>query len=158
MEVVFLDAVGDGWMAMLLIPEADAGGARRSLEAAGRKREEIISGAAARLSLDCDGRRAVGMAVDLGVGRREVGLGSALLPAWVLLSSMVKLNAQPMCGCITSFAGRRGWWVATGRVVVNNGRGEARRATVSSGVGTGAGAGARPQVFVGRRQLWCVLL
>lgn len=88
-EVVFLDAVGEGWLVILLIPEADAGGASRSLEAAGRKREETISGAAARLSLDCDGRRAVGMAVDLGVGRREVGLGSALLPAWGLLSSMI---------------------------------------------------------------------
>lgn len=83
-EVEFLGAVGDGWLVMLLIPEA-----RRSLEAAGRKREETISGAAARLSLDCDGRRAVGMPVDLGMGRREVGLGRALLPAWSLLSSMV---------------------------------------------------------------------
>lgn len=80
-EVGFLDAVGDGWIAMLLIPEAEAGGASRSLEAAGRNREETISGAAARLSLDCDGRRAVGMPVDLGVGRREVGRGRALLPA-----------------------------------------------------------------------------
>lgn len=87
-EVVFLD-VGEGWLVILLIPEAYAGGASRSLEAAGRKREETISGAAARLSLDCDGRRAVGMPVDLGVGRREVGLGSALLPAWGLWSSMV---------------------------------------------------------------------
>lgn len=88
-EVVFLEAVGDGWLVILLIPEAEAGAASRSLEAAGRKREETISGAAARLSLDCDGRRAVGMPVDLGMGRREVGRGRALLPAWSLLSSMV---------------------------------------------------------------------
>lgn len=66
---------------ILLIPGAEAGGASRSLEAAGRKREDTISGAAARLSLDCDGLRAVGMPVDLGMGSREVGLGRALLPA-----------------------------------------------------------------------------
>lgn len=92
-EVGVLEAVGDDWydwLVMLLITEAEeeAGGASRSLDAAGRKREEIISGAAARLSLDCDGRRAVGMPVDLGMGRREVGRGRALLPAWSLLSSM----------------------------------------------------------------------
>lgn len=88
-EVEFLEAVGDDWLVMLLMPETEAGGARRSLEAAGRRREETISGAAARLSLDCDGRRAVGMLVDLGMGRREVGLGRALLPAGSLFSSMV---------------------------------------------------------------------
>lgn len=74
---------------ILLIPDAEEGGARRSLEAAGRKREDTISGAAARLSLDWDGRRAVGMLVDLGMGRREVGLGRAVLPVWNLFSSMV---------------------------------------------------------------------
>lgn len=66
---------------ILLIPGAEAGGASRSLEAAGRKREDTISGAAARLSLDCDGLRAVGMPVDLGMGSREVGRGRALRPA-----------------------------------------------------------------------------
>lgn len=86
----FLDAVGEGSLVVLLIPEVEAGGARRSLEAAGRKREGLISGAAARLSLDCDGRRAVGMPVDLGMGRREVGRGRALVfPAWSLFSSIV---------------------------------------------------------------------
>lgn len=87
-EGELLEAVGEGWLVILLIPEAE-GAARRSLEAAGRKREDTISGAAARLSLDCDGRRAVGMLVDLGMGSREVGRGRALLPAWNLLSSMV---------------------------------------------------------------------
>lgn len=85
----FLEEAGDGWFVILLIPEAEEGGASRSLEAAGRKREDIISGAAARLSLDCAGRRAVGMLVDLGMGSREVGRGRALRPFWNLLSSMV---------------------------------------------------------------------
>lgn len=85
----FLEEAGDGWLVILLIPEAEEGGASRSLDGAGRKREDIISGAAARLSLDCDGRRAVGMLVDLGMGSREVGRGRALRPGWNLLSSMV---------------------------------------------------------------------
>lgn len=95
-EGEFLEAAGDGWLVILLIPEAEEGGASRSLEAAGRKREDIISGAAARLSLDCDGRRAVGMLVDLGMGSREVGRGRALRPVWNLLSSIIASTAQPV--------------------------------------------------------------
>lgn len=89
-EIEFLEAAAEGELVILLIPGDEAGGASRSLEAAGRKREVLISGAAARLSLDCDGRRTVGMPVDLGMGRRDVGRGRALvLPAWSLLSSIV---------------------------------------------------------------------
>jgi hypothetical protein len=85
----FLEPAGDDWLVILAIPEAGEGGASRSLEAAGRKREDTISGAAARLSLDCDGRRAVEVLMDLGMGSREVGLGRALRPAGNVFSSMV---------------------------------------------------------------------
>lgn len=119
----FLGAAGDCWLVILLIPEADEGGASRSLEAAGRKREDMISGAAARLSLDCDGRRAVGMLVDLGMGSREVGRGRALLPAWNLLSSMVYCcSARKRMH--HKLSRRRGWWatgLGDGRATASNG-------------------------------------
>lgn len=75
--VCFVVVLGGGILVMLLIPEA-AIDANPSLEAAGRRRGFLSSDPPARFSLDGEGRMAVGMAEDFGIGKREVGRGRAL--------------------------------------------------------------------------------
>lgn len=69
--------LGGGMFVRLVTPEVPTD-VSRSLEAAGRRRGFLISGPPGRLSLECEGRTAAGMAEDFGMGKREVGLGRAL--------------------------------------------------------------------------------
>lgn len=80
---------GGGMFVRLLMPKLDAA-AKRSLEAAGRKRvprpPSSVPPFPFKLSFDGDGRSAV----DLGVGRRDIGRGRPLdLPGGILVSSIV---------------------------------------------------------------------
>lgn len=110
LEVVFVvGAVGlalliaGGTFVRLLIPKLDAA-ARRSLEAAGRKRMPFPPPSPppfpTKLSFDGEGRGAV----DLGVGRRDIGRGRPLdLPGMTLLSSIVA-SAFPVSSQYTCVA------------------------------------------------------
>lgn len=89
---------GGGMLERLLMPKLEAE-AKRSLEAAGRSRLFFSAAGAsatpypAKLSFEGDGRRAV----DLGVGRRDIGRGRPLdLPGRDLFSAMAASDLVPL--------------------------------------------------------------
>lgn len=107
--VGFALVIGGGRLVKFPMPKLEPA-FRRSLEAEGRRRESFPSLPMLpdRFSLDGDGR----MALDLGVGKRDIGRGRPLdLPVAGLLSSMVEClplvpkrnNSRDKAGCCVSW-------------------------------------------------------